>query len=99
EPAAVEDQRGSVRVGVEVVYTQQDDVVVAGGDLPLDAAVQPRAGTVEQHAATIRGAPYEVGEPVGTPGRQLAARLFLMLGQHADAEMPNAAQLRPRARR
>src|SRR4051794_41176055 len=43
EPAAVEDQGGNVGVRAEVVDPQQDDVVVTGGNLTLDAAVEPRA--------------------------------------------------------
>jgi hypothetical protein len=63
--------------------------------LGLDAAVVPRAHSVQHHRAVGGRLPAQLHEAVGTLPGELAAHLLLIGSDHADAEPPGVAQQRP----
>src|SRR4051812_25827938 len=78
--AAVEHQWRSVRFVVELVDLQQDDFVVAGGQVLDDAAVQSRHRSVEEHRAVCAREPADMGEAVTLLGGQAAASVLVVRG-------------------
>jgi hypothetical protein len=73
ELAGVEHQRPDAVIGIEVMHSQDDDVVIAGLVLGLRAALEPRTGPVEQDRPVAGGPPVEVFEPIAVTGRELTA--------------------------
>jgi hypothetical protein len=72
ERAAVEDKWWHV-AGGEVVYAQEDDVVIPSGDMPFDAAVKPGAGAAEYHCSLAGGPPAQHGEAFTTACAEVPA--------------------------
>jgi hypothetical protein len=86
EPAGVKDQRPDAMIGVEIVHSQDGDVVVSGRHDPLDAGIQPAAGRVEKDCAVDRCAPAKTAEPIVATGSQLTSGLRLVGRKDAYAE-------------
>lgn len=78
-------QGRDVDIAAEVVHAKQDDVVVSGGDLLDQPAIQPRARAIEEHGALLGDAPVQRGEAVDATTTQLAAGLLLVDAEHADS--------------
>ena len=72
ERAAVEDKWWHV-AGGEVVYAQEDDVVIPSGDMPVDAAVKPGAGAAKHHRSFTGGPPAQRGEAFSTACAEVPA--------------------------
>ena len=98
QPAPVEDKRCDGVVTVKLVHAQYDDVVVAGTALLLDAALEPRARTVEEHCTFVCGVPVEARETVAAATAQLLACLFLVRRKHTDTKARSSSQDGPRSR-
>jgi hypothetical protein len=85
-PAGVEHKGGHGVVAIEIVHSQDHDVVVARLALLLHAALQPGAGAVEENGSALSGMPVEAGETVAAAAAQLPASSLLARSQDTDAE-------------
>lgn len=64
EPASMKNQRRDVVIGVQVVHTKHDDVVIAGADARVDAAFQPGACSTKEYGAGWGCPPIQLREAV-----------------------------------
>ena len=69
--------------------------MVAGLDLVVDRAVEGRDGLVEEHGAVLGDRERQPVEALLARPGELAADVVVVVGEHADAEVPGLAQERP----
>src|SRR4051794_30868023 len=82
EAAGVEDERGDLPGGVQVVHTEHDDVVVARPHLLVDGAVEPRGRALDEDTAVLGRSPPDTGEPVAGAGAEPPPDLLLVGAEH-----------------
>jgi hypothetical protein len=82
--AAVKHQWVHVVISTEVVYAEDDDVVVADLDLGFDARFQPSRCLLDEDSAFAGLSPVNVDEPIGGTGSQLTAVPDLLGAKHTD---------------
>ena len=83
--ALEEEQRRDRTVHLHRLDLAQDDVVVAGRDDVMRAAVDVGDGVLEHGSAVRRGCPRDVVELPGAGHRHEAAQVELVVGQDVDA--------------
>jgi hypothetical protein len=86
EPAGVKDQRPDAVIGVEIVHSQDGNVVVSRRDDSFDAGIQPATCRVAEDRAVYCCAPAKTGEPIVSTRCQLTSCLGLVGGKNAYAE-------------
>ena len=86
----MEDQGLSRRV-LDGVQPEEDHQVVAGVDLAVDGAVEPRQAVVEGHRTVAARAHRDAGEALVDRTGELAADVAVVLGQHGDSQVFPAA--------
>ena len=98
----MEDQGRARRMVGDVldrVQLEEDEQVVAGLDLAVDRAVELRQPLVEGDRTVLSDAVGEVVEALLDRAGQLPADHVVVVGEHGDAEVAGAAQVRPGLRR